>query len=101
MEKFLFRLFVAGPSSRTSVALENLKSLCESELAGRYEIEVIDVLEQPELAEEEKILATPTVIRKLPPPIRRVVGDLARLDQVKLGLHLTPVATGGRQAPPA
>jgi len=95
-------MYVTGQTPRAERAIANLRRLCEHEFAGRYEIEVIDVLEHPELAEQERILATPTLVRFLPPPLRRVIGDLSDSDKVLLGLDLSappPKAdnTGSRQ----
>jgi circadian clock protein KaiB len=73
------------------MAVNNLRRICEQELHGQYELQVIDVLEQPELAEEEKILATPTLIKQLPPPLRRVIGDLSDKDKVLFGLEVRPI----------
>jgi circadian clock protein KaiB len=86
---------VTGKTPRANQAIENLRRICEQELNGKYEMQVIDVLEHPQLAEDEKILATPTLIKKLPPPLRRVIGDLSDKDKVLLGLDLStpPVAT--------
>lgn len=92
--KFLLKLYVAGSSPRATLAIENLKRICESDLSGRYELQIIDVLANPELAEQDKILATPTLIKQLPPPLRRVIGDLSDSEKVLLGLEL-------RQLPPA
>lgn len=86
--KYLLKLYVAGSTPRAQLAIENLKRLCESDLSGRYELEIIDVLEHPEMAEQDKILATPTLIKQLPPPLRRVIGDLSDSDKVLLGLEL-------------
>jgi circadian clock protein KaiB len=86
--KYLLKLYVAGSTPRAQLAIDNLKRLCESDLSGRYELEIIDVLEHPELAEQDKILATPTLIKQLPPPLRRVIGDLSDSDKVLLGLEL-------------
>ena len=72
--------------------MANLRRICEQELRGRYELQVIDVLEQPQLAEDEKVLATPTLIKQLPPPLRRVIGDLSDKDKVLLGLEVRPAA---------
>jgi circadian clock protein KaiB len=83
-------LFVTGASPRTSTAIENLKRICEQELEGRYELEIIDVLENPEMAEDERILATPTLIKSLPLPLRRVIGDLSDKEKVLLGLEVQP-----------
>ena len=77
-----FRLFVAGSSPRSSRAVENLRRLGDDALGGRYEMEVVDVLENPERAEEERILATPTLVKDSPPPQRRVMGDLSDTDTV-------------------
>jgi len=70
----------------------NLRRICEQELRGRYELQVIDVLEQPQLEEDEKVLSTPTLIKQLPPPLRRVIGDLSDKDKVLLGLEVQPAA---------
>ena len=85
---YSFRIYVTGETTRSWQAVANLHRLCETQLAGRYEMEVVDVVEQPELAERERIIATPTVVRQAPPPTRRVVGDLSdlRLTAVSLGL---------------
>jgi circadian clock protein KaiB len=82
------RLYVAGQTPKSLTALANLKRLCESELAGRYQLEVIDLLEHPHLASRDEILAVPTVVRKLPPPIRKVIGDLSSKERVLVGLGL-------------
>ena len=88
----MLRLYVTGTSPRAEVAVANLRRICEQELQGRYELQVIDVLEQPQLAEDEKVLATPTLIKQLPPPLRRVIGDLSDKDKVLLGLEVRPAA---------
>ncbi|MDB4875535.1 MAG: kaiB [Gemmatimonadetes bacterium] len=82
---------MAGSSPRATAAVENLRRICEQELHGQYELEVIDVMLHPELAEQEKVLATPTLIKQLPPPLRRVIGDLSDSEQVLLGLELRQV----------
>ncbi len=82
------RLYVAGQTPKSLIALANLKRLCESELAGRYQLEVIDLLEHPHLASQDEILAVPTLVRKLPPPIRKVIGDLSSKERVLVGLGL-------------
>jgi circadian clock protein KaiB len=89
MNEYILKLYVTGQTPRTERAIANLRKLCEHELAGRYEVEVIDVLEHPQLAEDEKILATPTLVRYLPPPLRRVIGDLSESEKVLLGLDLS------------
>jgi circadian clock protein KaiB len=88
---YVLKLYVTGTSPRTSVAISNLRRICEQELNGRYELKVIDVIEHPQLAEDEKILATPTLIKQLPPPLRRVIGDLSDKEKVLLGLELQPL----------
>jgi len=92
---YVLRLYVTGTSPRAQVAIANLRRLCEQDLRGQYDLEIIDVLEHPEVAESEKILATPTLIKQLPPPLRRVIGDLSDKEKVLLGLevHREPAAT--------
>ena len=85
------RLFVTGASSRTGTAIANLNRICEQELGGDYQLEIIDVLEHPDMAEDEKILATPTLIKSLPLPLRRVIGDLSNTERVLLGLEVDPL----------
>jgi circadian clock protein KaiB len=84
-------LYVAGSTPRATTAIENLRRICEKDLKGRYDLQVIDVLKNPELAEQDKILATPTLIKQLPPPLRRVIGDLSDSEKVLLGLELQQV----------
>lgn len=99
---FLLRLFISGTTPRAERALANLERICEEEFAGRYDLEVIDVLQHPELAEAERVVATPTLIKQLPPPLRRVIGDLSDREKVLLGLALTPRSGGGTDdRPPA
>jgi circadian clock protein KaiB len=86
---YILKLFVSGRTPRAERAIANLRRLCEAEFAGCYELQVIDVLEHPEMAEHERILATPTLIKQLPPPLRRVIGDLSNREKVLLGLNLT------------
>jgi circadian clock protein KaiB len=88
MNKYQLRLFVTGQTLRSSRAITNLRRICEEELGTEYELDIIDVLERPQLAEEEKIMATPTLIKKFPPPVRRIIGDLSDTKQVLLGLEL-------------
>jgi len=88
-EKFLLKLYITGQTPRSERAVRNLRQICESQLAGRYDIQIIDVLERPQLAEDERIMATPTLIKELPPPIRRIIGDLSDKDKVLLGLDLS------------
>jgi circadian clock protein KaiB len=88
MKKYLIKLYVTGQTPRSARAIANLKRICEEELRGAYELIVIDVLERPQLAEDEKILATPTVVKELPKPIHRIIGDLSDTERVLLGLDL-------------
>jgi circadian clock protein KaiB len=98
-DHFILKLYVTGQTARTQRAIQNLRRLCEEDLTGRYKLEVIDVLEHPELAEADRILATPTLIKQLPPPLRRVIGDLSDRERVLVGLEVqagdTPPATEG------
>ena len=89
-DKYLLKLYVTGRTPRAERAIANLRRICETDLHGRYDLEVIDVLEHPQLAEDERILATPTLIKQLPPPLRRVIGDLSDKEKVLLGLDLRP-----------
>lgn len=90
MSKYILKLYVTGRTPRAEVAITNLERICQDQLGGQYELIIIDVLEQPQLAEDEKILATPTLIKQLPPPLRRVIGDLSDTDKVLLGLDVQP-----------
>lgn len=87
-DRWTLRLYVAGQTARSVTAFSNLKKLCEDRLAGRYTIEVIDLLKQPQLAQGDQIIAIPTLVRKLPEPIKRVVGDLSNLERVLVGMDL-------------
>ena len=88
MNKARLRLYITGQTSKSQVAIANMRRICAEELNGEYELDIVDVLERPQLAEEEKILATPTLIKSLPPPLRRIIGDLSNKEQVLLGLDL-------------
>ena len=92
MGKFILKLYITGSTPNSERAIANLQRLYEEQLDVKYEVVVIDVLEQPQLAEDEKILATPTLIKALPPPLRRVIGDLSNTEKVLLGLDLKPIA---------
>ena len=92
MNKFILKLYIVGRTANGERALANLRKICEDELKGQYQMQVIDILENPQLAEDERILATPTLIKELPPPLRRVVGDLSDTDKVLLGLDMVPAA---------
>lgn len=85
------RLYVAGTTAKSAAALANLKQVCETHLAGRYSIEVIDLLVNPKLAAGDQILAVPTLVRKFPEPIRKIIGDLSNEERVLVGLDVQPV----------
>lgn len=87
-KEYLLRLYVAGQTPRSVLALDNLKTICEEHLAGRYEIEVVDLLVDPTLARGDQILALPTLIRRLPPPVKKIIGDLTSAEHVLVGLDL-------------
>lgn len=95
MDKYVVKLYVTGQTPRSRRAIDNLRGICELELPGRYEMHVIDVLDRPQLAEDEKILATPTVVKELPVPTRRIIGDLSDAEKVLLGLDLRPCKPRG------
>jgi circadian clock protein KaiB len=86
------RLYITGRTPHSIRAIENLRAICDSELSGLYEVEIIDVLENPFLAETEKILATPTLVKRLPEPVRKIIGDLSDREKVLLGLNIIPAA---------
>lgn len=86
--RYRLKLFITGHTSRSQSAISVLQDICDNELGGLYELEIIDVLEHPELAEHNNILATPTAIREIPPPIRRVIGDLTDKEKVIVGLDM-------------
>jgi circadian clock protein KaiB len=83
-------LYIAGQTPKSVTALVNLKKICEEHLAGLYRIEVVDLLEKPQLAHGDQILAIPTLIRKLPTPMRKIIGDLSNTERVLIGLDLLP-----------
>jgi circadian clock protein KaiB len=89
-EKWNLRLYTAGQSPKSLAALNNLKRVCEEHLAGRYSIEVVDLLKNPRLAKDDQIVAIPTLVRKLPEPLRRIVGDLSDTERALVGLQLKP-----------
>ena len=84
------RLYIAGQTPRSVAALANLKNICEQHLSGRYEIEVVDLAKNPALAQRHQIVAIPTLIRELPEPLRRIIGDLSNLQKVLVGLDIHP-----------
>ena len=91
-ERWDLRLYVAGQTPRSVRAIDNLKRICVEHLEGRYSIEVIDLLEQPQLGEGDQILALPTLVRRLPAPIKKIIGDLSNEERVLVGLDVRPKA---------
>ena len=89
-DRWDLRLYVAGQTPKSVAAFDNLKRLCEEHLAGRYSIEVIDLVKTPKLARDDQILAIPTLVRKLPVPIRKIIGDLSDTERTLVGLQLRP-----------
>ena len=90
MDTWDLRLYIAGRTARAVMAVENLKRICEEHLHGHYRIEIIDLLENPQLASGDQILAVPTLVRKLPVPVRKIIGDLSDVERVLVGLDLRP-----------
>src|SRR4051812_13904766 len=90
-KKWELRLYVAGKTPKSVTAFNNLKKYCEEHLQGQYRIEVIDLLEQPQLAEGDQIFAIPTLVRKVPEPIRKIIGDLSNEERVLVGLNIRPL----------
>lgn len=90
-EKWELKLYVAGQTTKSVAALSNLYKYCEEHLQGRYKVEVIDLLEKPQLAEGDQIFAIPTLVRKVPVPIRKIIGDLSNEEKVLVGLNIVPV----------
>lgn len=91
MDNFLLKLYITGETSKSVLAIANLKKIIDKDLSGRFKLVIIDVLKNPQLAEAEKILATPTLIKELPLPVRRIIGDLSETEKVLLGLDLNPL----------
>jgi circadian clock protein KaiB len=87
-ETYVLRLYVTGVSSRSRRAILNINAICREQLAGRYDLEVIDIYQKPGLAGDEQIVATPTLIKSLPLPLRRIIGDLSDIDRVLFGLDI-------------
>lgn len=93
-EQYVLRLYIAGTTPASSRSVANLRAICEKHLKGRYELMVVDVFQQPALTKNEQIIAVPTLIKQLPAPIRRIVGDLSNEQRVLVGLDLKPKAHG-------
>jgi circadian clock protein KaiB len=91
-DKWVLRLYVAGQTPKALTAYTNLKKICEDQLKGQYSIEVIDLLINPQLGSEDQIFALPTLVRKLPVPVRKIIGDLSNTERVLVGLDLLPVS---------
>jgi len=90
--EYQLRLYIAGQTARSIAAIANLKRICDDHLGGRYAIEVVDLLEKPELAKRDDILALPTLVRRLPPPLKKIIGDLSNVDRVLVGLDIVSLA---------
>jgi circadian clock protein KaiB len=95
--EYLLRLYVAGQTPKSVQAFANLKRICEEYLEGRYQIEVIDLLLNPALARGDQILALPAVVRQLPPPVKKIIGDFSNAERVMVGLDLRPLTGGARK----
>ena len=94
-EHWDLRLYVAGQTARSAIALENLQRICQTHLEGRYRLEVVDVLKNPQLARGDQILALPTLVRKLPEPMKKIIGDLSHEERVLIGLDLREARSSG------
>src|SRR5688572_20006228 len=89
-ETWELRLYIAGESAKSMAAVENLRKMCDEHLPGRYTIELVDLLKQPQLAKGDQIVAIPTLVRKLPDPVRKIIGDLSNTEKALVGLQLRP-----------
>ena len=89
-DKWILRLYIAGQTQKCLTAFANLKRICETQLKGKYSIEVIDLLQNPQLSRDDQILAIPTLVRKLPIPVRKIIGDLSNTERVLVGLDIMP-----------
>ena len=87
---FILRLYIAGQTPNSMTAIANLKKICEEKLEGKYRIEVVDLLEKPQLAKGDQIIAIPTLVRRLPPPVKKIIGNLSKTESVIVGLDLQP-----------
>jgi circadian clock protein KaiB len=90
-EFYILRLYIAGQTPNSVVAIANLKKICEDKLRGRYRLEVVDLLKKPQLAKGDQIIAIPTLVRRLPPPVKKIIGNLSKTESVIVGLDLQPV----------
>ena len=91
---YQLRLYIAGQTARSASALRNLEEICEKHLRGKYRIEVVDLLVNPQLARGDQIFAVPTLVRQLPPPVKKIIGDLSNVERVLVGLNLRPLPLG-------
>jgi circadian clock protein KaiB len=89
-ENYTLRLFVSGMTPKSMRAIENLKRICEEHLTGRYDLEIIDIYQRPELAKDAQLITAPTLVKQLPPPLRRLIGDLSSTEKVLVALDLVP-----------
>lgn len=89
-KKYVLRLYVAGATQKSTESIMNIKRICEEYLKGRYELEVIDIYQQPVLAKGEQVIAVPTLVKQLPPPLRKFIGSMANVDRILIGLDLKP-----------
>ena len=97
-EKYVLRLYIAGVTPRSTQAVRNIKTICEAHLRGRFKLEVIDIYQQPALAKSEQIIAAPTLIKSLPLPLRRFIGDMSRTEKIIVGLDLRKATDEGSYA---
>jgi len=88
---YRLRLYIAGQTPNSVAAIANLKKICEDKLRGKYRIEVVDLLEKPQLAKGDQIIAIPTLVRRLPPPVKKIIGNLSKTESVIVGLDLQPL----------
>jgi circadian clock protein KaiB len=100
-ERYVLRLYIAGTTPASSRSVETLRAVCEKHLSGRYELSVVDVFQQPVLAKDEQIIAVPTLLKKLPFPLRRIVGDLSNEQRVLVGLDLKPKTNAPAKTQPS
>ena len=89
-KKFILRLYVSGATTRSSRAIENIRNFCEEHLKDRYELEIVDIYQQPELLEKDQVVAAPTLIKDLPPPLQKLIGDMSDREKILIGLNIKP-----------
>ncbi len=99
-KSYVLRLYVAGHTPKSTRAIMNIKKICEEHLKGRYDLQVIDIYQQPVLAKGEQIIAAPTLIKKLPAPLRKFVGSMADVERILVGLDVRPLKNAGTDVPP-